>query len=310
MVIEHLFPVFFLLALGLILRRTGWTNDAFLRTTDRLIYYLFFPVLLFWKIGGGQRQFSPESVHFYAAAGLTVGAMYLLSLLIIRLARIADAQAGAFSQSCYRFNTYVGVAVILSVMGEAGVAQFGVLIGLLIPPINVLAVTTLIWFDRRPDPSTNQALIVFRALLRNPLILGCAGGLAYAYLLPGFPPVIDQTLRLTASITLPLALLSIGGSLTLDSVRIRLPLAAAATLLKQAGLPLLGWWMLLQFGVDGDLFRIGMIFFALPTSTAMYVLCSQHHSDPELASAVIVLSTGLSFVSLSVVLTWLPTLPG
>ncbi|MFZ0447992.1 MAG: hypothetical protein WAL98_02010 [Desulfatiglandaceae bacterium] len=42
--------------------------------------------------------------------------------------------------------------------------------------------------------------------------------------------------------------------------------------------------------------------FALPTSTAIYILSSQLNSDTELASASVVLSTILSFASLTVAL--------
>ena len=45
-----------------------------------------------------------------------------------------------------------------------------------------------------------------------------------------------------------------------------------------------------------------MIYLALPTSTAIYVLSAQLHSDTELASAAIVLSTMLSLLPLSWVL--------
>ena len=45
-----------------------------------------------------------------------------------------------------------------------------------------------------------------------------------------------------------------------------------------------------------------MIFFALPTSTAIYVLSSQMHSDTELASSAILVSTLLSFPVLMIVL--------
>jgi predicted permease len=45
-----------------------------------------------------------------------------------------------------------------------------------------------------------------------------------------------------------------------------------------------------------------MVFFALPTSTALYVLSSQLNSDTELASAAIALSTLLSIFSLSAAL--------
>jgi hypothetical protein len=54
--------------------------------------------------------------------------------------------------------------------------------------------------------------------------------------------------------------------------------------------------------VTGVPFKVGLLFFALPASTAIYVLSSQMHSDTELASSAIVLSTLLSFLSLSVIL--------
>jgi predicted permease len=60
--------------------------------------------------------------------------------------------------------------------------------------------------------------------------------------------------------------------------------------------------MFRRFGVTGEALKVGMIFFALPASTAIYVLSSQLYSDTELASASIVTSTVLSFFSLSAVL--------
>ena len=45
-----------------------------------------------------------------------------------------------------------------------------------------------------------------------------------------------------------------------------------------------------------------MLFFALPTSPAIIVLSSQLNSDTEFASGAIVLSTLLSFFSMSAVL--------
>jgi hypothetical protein len=147
MIIQHLFPVFALIALGAALKRFGLTNSAFLSVTDRLIYFIFFPILLFWKIGASAQTFTPEAARFYLSVIGTVICIYILSTLFILLFKISAFQAGTFSQSCYRFNSYVGMAVILSVLGESGVARFGILIGLVIPLINVLSVTTLIWFS-------------------------------------------------------------------------------------------------------------------------------------------------------------------
>jgi hypothetical protein len=59
------------------------------------------------------------------------------------------------------------------------------------------------------------------------------------------------------------------------------------------------------FGVTQTAYQVGLIFFCLPTSTAIYVLSSQMNSDTQLASASIVVSTLLSFVSLSVALVFI-----
>jgi predicted permease len=99
-----------------------------------------------------------------------------------------------------------------------------------------------------------------------------------------------------------MALFSIGGSLTFAGLRANLGLALASSVLKLALLPALGLFCLHLFGVTGTAWSVSMLFFALPTSTAIYILSSQLRSDLELASAVIVLSTLLSFVSMSLVL--------
>ena len=304
MIIQHLFPVFALIALGAALKRFGLTNDAFLSITDRLIYFIFFPILLFWKIGAATQTFTPEAARLYLSAIGTVICIYILSTLYIWLFRVQAFQAGTFSQSCYRFNSYVGMAVILSVLGESGVARFGVLIGLVIPLINVLSVTTLIWFSATPGNLGQRLRTTIISILTNPLVIGCAAGLIYAAWINRFPIFIENTLRLGASVTLPLALLSIGGNLTPQTLRRHLGLATAGAAFKLVLLPAVGYLFMRLAGVTDNYLAVGMLFFALPTSTSIYVLSAQLKSDTEFASAAIVLSTGLSFITLSVVL-WL-----
>ena len=52
MILNSLFPVFSLIILGKLLKHFGLTNEAFLKISDKLVYFIFFPVMLFWKIGG------------------------------------------------------------------------------------------------------------------------------------------------------------------------------------------------------------------------------------------------------------------
>jgi predicted permease len=299
-VLNTLFPLFALLLLGSVLKRKGLTSDLFLQTADKLVYYIFFPVMLFWKVGGSAGSGS-SSTGLCLAGFLAVGAVFLLSLVYIRYG-VGSYQAGSFSQASYRFNTYIGMAIVVAVLGEEGVRHFGILIGFLIPAINVMAVSVLIWYSNQSLPLGEKIRFFIKALISNPLILGCAGGILVSRAGFTFPVFLNNTFALISSVTLPLALISIGGTLSFSGVaRFGKPAMAAAGF-KLLALPMIGFLLLHLFGVTGIPFKTGMIFFCLPTSTALYVLSAQLNSDLELASTAIMISTMLSFVSLSVAL--------
>jgi predicted permease len=301
MVLDNLFPVFALLLIGHLLKRFGITHDAFLKTADKLIYYIFFPVLLFWKIGGAASDLIGDP-GLYKAAICAVVSVYVLSSLYIKFFKVPAYQAGSFSQSCYRFNTYIGMAVMLNALGEEGARQFSILIGLIIPIINILAVSTLSWYSEKKVSFPQRVVLTAKALISNPLIIACIAGLAYWKFMGGFPVFIDNTFRLASFVTLPLALFSIGGALTLGTMKNYFKLSLVASLFKLVILPLSGYLFLNAFDATGISFRVGMLYFTLPTSPALYILSSQLSSDTQLASAAIALSTLLSVISLSVAL--------
>lgn len=300
MVVSSVFPVFALIALGALLRRRGLTDDAFLRTGDRLVYFAFFPLLLFWKVGGSASTEVPW--RLWGAMATIHGGMWLLSLLAIAVFRIPARRAATFAQAVFRFNTYVAIAVVANAQGDAGVATLGEIVALIIPLVNVLAVVTFIWFARDGIEPRRRVRLTLRALVQNPLILACAAGMVYARLMPAWPLAVDNALRLASSLALPFALVSIGGALRFEGLGERLPVGALATAMKIVLMPAVGWFVLNGFGITGPDLLTSMLLLAMPASTAMYVLATQLDGDAQLSSSIIVLTTIASFASLTVVL--------
>lgn len=289
------------MAVGAVLKRFHVLGSSFYSNSDKLVYYILFPVMLFWKIGGSPLEGEGDWQYLFATA-LAVAFIFVLSILFIYYNKVDSFKAGSFNQSCYRFNTYIGMAVVINLFGEKGVQLFSILVGLLIPCINVMAVSVLVWFSEQEGSVYNRIVSACRKLLVNPLIIGCLCGLFYAWAVGGFPQYVNNTLQLMASTTLPLALLSIGAAISFKSVKDNVGLAAAGAGLKLVALPLTGLFFLYLFGVSGLAWKVSMLFFVLPTSTAIYVLSSQLNSDTELASAAIGLSTLCSFISMSVMI--------
>ncbi len=300
-IIDNVLPVFAIMVLGHLLARREFISKEFFKASDRLVYFIFFPVMLFSKIAGTGSAAEinwPLTLGVLAAVFLT----YLLSLAYVGLSRMKDYQVGAFAQCCYRFNGYVGLAMVMSILGEKGVREFAVLISLAVPFINLLAVSTLIWYSESSFSTRIKIKLLLKALLGNPLIIGCLSGIAYSYLETPLPGFFTNTFNLLSAAALPLALLAIGNALTFANLRHYLAPAVAAAVLKQAVLPVLGYIILKMLGVGGQPFQVALLYFALPTSPAAFILSSQLHSDPDMASSCIASSTLLSFVSLSVVM--------
>lgn len=301
MILNTLFPVFAIIFLGTVLKQTGFVKQDFFSASDRIVYYILFPAMLFWKIGTGQPSAGID-LSLFAAALCAVLLVFALSTLYIILSRLPAFQAGSFSQSCYRFNTYIGMAIILKISGDEGVLLFAVMIGFIIPVINLLSVGILIWFSEKTYSTKEKFQRLMRALVTNPIILGCLAGIGFSMTGVNLPLFIDNTLSLVSMLTLPLALISIGSAFSLKRIGGYLLPSVVASMFKMILLPAAGFFFMTAFDITGTAFHAGIIFFCLPTSTAIYVLSSQMNSDTELASASIVVSTLFSILSLSAAL--------
>lgn len=98
--------------MGSLLRRLHFVEQPFFKVSDRLVYFIFFPTMLFWKIG------NPASAahinwNLNLAVLSSIFVIYAISLAIVMLSGMSAYQVGSFSQSCYRFNTYIGMAIVI-----------------------------------------------------------------------------------------------------------------------------------------------------------------------------------------------------
>ena len=132
-------------------------------------------------------------------------------------------------------------------------------------------------------------------MVTNPLVLSCAAGLLFVVFDWKLPPVIRQTCATLGQMGTPLALLSIGASLTFASLRYRIVPTSAASLIKVAAGPVVGYLVARWLGLSPMETRVALIFLACPTAAASYVMAQQLGSDDKLAGSIIVVSTILAF---------------
>lgn len=290
-------PIFFIVFLGIVLKRLGVIDGHFVSTSSRLVFTLTLPALVFMAISGTNFQavFNPDQlIYFVAATLISFTALWLLAARWIHDGR----DLGVFIQGAFRGNYgIIGLAVSYNLFADAGLAQASILLAMVIPLYNVLSIIALtVPLQKEGGLSIGNAAL---EIAKNPLILAVVFALPFSFMGWTLPEVVEKTGRYFANLTLPLALLAIGGSLSLKSLRDTSAMAFWATAAKLVILPLLlslGAWV---YGFEGQDLAMLFILFGCPTAAASFVMAKGVGANDQLAANIILTTTLGSVLSLS-----------
>lgn len=298
LILGALGPIFALILLGLGLRRSGFPGDGFWPAAERFTYFLLFPALLVHRLALsrlGDYAVGPVAVVIVA---LLLGMTALVCVLRPWLKVDGPAFTSVY-QGVIRFNTYVGLAVVLAVFQADGGTVAALVMAIMIPLINVLCVLVL---TVHAGGSATMAGVA-RGLLTNPLILGCLTGIGLNLSGIGLPWGSAAVLEILARAALPLGLLAVGAGLRLEGLA-RPGLLAAASALKLVALPALAaglCWVMQPGRLET---AVLVTFAALPGAPTAYILARQMGGDVPLIAAIVTVETAAALITLPAVLVW------
>lgn len=274
-----LLPDFLIILFGCLLkRRFGYGGDFWLQL-EKLVYYVLFPVMLFRSVVGSSLDLreAGDMVLVGFAFTLTGVGLGMAGRWLSR----DDSRSFASSVQCaFRFNTYIGLAVIDRVAGPAGVATFALLVGFIIPLANAAAV----WFLARHSGGS-----LWRELLRNPLILATLGGLLCKGIGIELPAALERIGNLFSVTAITMGLLCVGAGLRLGALRARLALVNYLTVVKLLVLPAVAIGCAALLEVGGTYRQAAVILAALPTASSAYILATRMGGDGQLVASIITL---------------------
>ena len=280
-------PVFSMLFLGVALKRLGLIDAAFINTASALVFRGTLPTLLFLGIVQADLRtaLQPALLVYFVLA--TLGCFLLAWGWAIL--RCPEADRGIYTQGAFRGNNgIIGLALATSMYGDYGLSVGAVLGGVVILSYNTLSAIVLAIYS--PEAKTDVWSLT-KNILSNPLIIGVLAAIPFAAWQISLPAWLLTSGEYFAQMSLPLALICIGGTLTLESLRESSGMAISSSLMKVLWQPLgatLGAWL---WGFrDADL-AILFLYFASPTAAASFVMAKAVGGNHQLAAAIIVLTT-------------------
>jgi len=297
-IVATIIPIFSLILLGVFARSRGFLPPAFLDPANRLVYYLAIPAMIFRAIAKASltRQINP------AVIGLTLTALVVVFFICwgcSRLLRMSMPTRGAFIQCAFHGNLgYIGLAVAFYYLGPEGLARASILAAFIMILQNFLAVIVL-QYHRQQNAQGRNVSAVIGKILANPVIVAAIGGILFSISGLPMPLVVDRSLQILSGLALPMALLIIGGSLSLKLMG-KWPVAVlGACILKLIVLPAVGLLLFRLTGQKTENFLPATILLASPTATIAYVMAREMGADADFAVAAISATTLISAVTFS-----------
>ncbi len=290
-----LLPTFLIIGLAALLHRAKFLPEAAWDGMERATYFVFFPVFLFYTLADA--RFAGFHVWPLAFALLSsIAVMAGVLALLKKPLGVTGPQYSSLYQGAIRWNSFVAIATLQALYGAAGITLAAVAFAAIVPVVNTLSVLVL----TRHSGANATARIVIGSLARNPLILGCAAGIAAQLVHLPIPDPIESTLSVLSQASIALGLFTVGAGLSFSGLRTQPRLLATVSALRLLLMPGLMLAFCLIYNVSGPARGVAIVAGAVPTATNSYILARQLGGDAPLMANIVTLTTILAFVTMPI----------
>ncbi len=296
-------PIILTVTAGYVLKRLGLMSAELSKSTNKLVFRVFLPVMLFLNIYGIESMAAIDLGYvLYSLTALLI--LFGLAIpTVIALTKKRNCR-GALLQAVFRSNyALIGIPLASSLFPGEGAAVATLLSAFVVPSFNILAVIGLSVFNNEgKKPELKKVLL---GIVKNPLIIGIASGLAallirYLLVRAGVSfriseiPAIWGTLKNLSSLATPLALLVLGAQFEFSAIASLRREILSGIIIRSLIVPLLGIgvaYIFFRNSFGGAQFASLVAVFCTPVAVSSVPMAQEMGADAELAGQLVVFTT-------------------
>lgn len=288
--LEIIAPIFILMVLGIIARLTGIMNDDSVRRVNKLIFWIFTPLLVFRNVYGTDfKRILNSNIILFVVIAILV--QFFIALSVVLLSEKDAAKRGVMLQGMFRSNFAIfGIPLATSLAGDEAAGLASILIAIVIPIYNVLAVISLELFS----DSTPNIFKTLWGIIKNPMILATVAAVLLTVFNVQLPSLAADMVNTLADITTPLAFIMLGAYFTFSDTGKYMRQISIVTLFKLLIFPALVIGAGLLFGYRGSTIAVLLGTFASPIAVSSFTMAQEMHGDEKLAGQLIIITSILS----------------
>ena len=299
-------PVFILIILGNLLRRIGVPELSFWHASDKLIYWVLIPALLFHHVS----QITLSSIMIANYAVVILSGLFVVTTLSFIAGKLFGYTPQIWTsvmQGAARHNAFIALAIAGSLFGNKGLALGAIFMVILIPIINIVIVSVMASTlnQEEGNNSRSSTFDVLFELIKNPFILAIATGLVISFVDAERIIIIHETTGLLGSAALPIMLLSIGANIKIREISLMITPIIIANVLKLLIFPIVVFFVAKSINLSLFETTVAVIFAAVPTAASSYSLAKQFGGETQLMTSIIMTQVALSFITIPIILAFI-----
>lgn len=258
---------------------------------NNVTFKTFLPLLLFYNVYKTDLNgaINAKLMIFAPAAIFTA---CILATIVIMFIEKENKRRGVLIQSIFRSNFVLfGLPVVISLFGDESAGITSMLIAVIVPMFNFLAVIVLEIFR---GGKINIKKIVQGNNNNNPLILSSMAGLVLLFLGIKLPHFLEMSINDISKIATPLALIILGGSFEFSGISNNIKQIFIGVFGKLVVIPLIFVPIAIKLGFRDIELATLMIMLTAPTAVSSFTMAEQMDADGELAGQLVVFTSALS----------------
>ena len=299
-----IFSVFSYVIIGFIIKKYFKLSNKITSKFDFLSFNILLPLALityFWQIEFPKNNILLLLVSFFGSGILVFLIGFRVGNLIFKYKTDDNALLGL--SSCFGNSVALGIPLMHSLLGKLNVMPYMILV-LFHGLVHFTYTTVIIEIYRNRGLNLNKKILTtIIGLFKNVVLVGIFIGILLNYTKVMQPLALMNILNIVSYVALPCVLLSLGFSLAKFNLLLSFKKSTIFTLLKNIIHPLIAFIIAKYvFNLEELLIITVTLASALPIGSQAYYFAFRYDSQKDLISSNIVLSTFLSFFTLSILI--------
>ncbi len=280
-------PMAIMMAIGVWMRVGGVADRPTMKKVDQIVTKVFMPLLMFKNVYTADlTRLSGYGFFLYGIGGLIL--LFLFGILVLPKLMNDRACAAAMGQALLRPNYMLfGAVVAESIHGEANIGLVMIMGAIAIPFFNALSVI-LLEIGRNAAASPGK---IFKSICKNTIVMAAVVALGFKLLHLTLPSMVREVVWDLSGLATPLAFLSLGVSMDLQSMMENRKTLGLGILARLVIIPILFLGCGILLGFRGVELTALVVLFATPTAVSSYPLAVSMEADGELAGQMVIFTT-------------------